>query len=145
MRPSPAELREKRVGGKAVRWRTMGIGPPLVLDHGLSGSSQRWDAVLPSLAENYDCHLLDVPRFGAALRPDEIAEWVARWVDATALEHVRLVGHSVGGAAVARLAALRPEVVDALVLVSPVGIPSGRRSTGYVQAEALSSVPKRMR
>ena len=88
--------------------------------------------MLPSLAKSYECHLLDVPRFGAALRPDEIAEWVGQWIEAAALEHVRLVGHSVGGAAVARLAALRPELVDALVLVSAVGMPPGRRLTGYV-------------
>ena len=132
MRHSAGEVRETSVGGKSVRWRTTGTGPPLVLVHGLAASSHWWDAVLPSLAESYDCHLLDVPRFGSALRPDETAEWIGQWMDAAALEHVRIVGHSVGGAAAARLAALRPELVDALVLVSPVGIPSGRRLPGYV-------------
>ena len=127
MGPCRSELRETSVAGKPFRWRTTGTGPPLVLVHGLSGSSRWWDSVLPSLAESYECHLLDVPRFGSALRPDETAEWVARWMDAGALEHVRLVGHSVGGAAAARLAALRPELVDALVLVSAVGMPFGRR------------------
>jgi pimeloyl-ACP methyl ester carboxylesterase len=87
--------------------------------------------VLPSLAERYTCHLLDVPRFGATLRPDETAEWLGTWMEAAGLERVRLVGHSIGGATAARLAALRPELVGALVLVSPVGVPSGRRVTGY--------------
>jgi pimeloyl-ACP methyl ester carboxylesterase len=132
MRPCTGELRETNVGAQPFRWRTTGTGPPLVFVHGLSGSSRWWDTVLPSLAESYECHLLDVPRFGSALRPDETAEWVARWMDAGALEHVGLVGHSVGGAAAARLAALRPELVDALVLVSAVGIPFGRRLNGYV-------------
>jgi pimeloyl-ACP methyl ester carboxylesterase len=102
-----------------------------VLVHGLSGSSGWWEAVLPRLAERYACHLLDVPRFGTALRPDETAEWLAAWMEAAGIEPARLVGHSIGGAAAARLAALRPELVDALVLVSPVGMPSGRRVTGY--------------
>jgi pimeloyl-ACP methyl ester carboxylesterase len=103
-----------------------------VLVHGLSGSSSWWSAVVPRLAERYACHLLDVPRFGAALRPDETAEWVGAWLEAAGLDRVGLVGHSIGGAAAARLAALRPELVGALVLVSPVGMPSGRRVTGYV-------------
>jgi pimeloyl-ACP methyl ester carboxylesterase len=102
-----------------------------VLLHGLAGSSHWWSAVLPRLAERHGCHLVDVPRFGAALRPGETAEWVAAWMDAAGLERVRLVGHSIGGAAAARLAALRPERVEALALVSPAGMPTGRRLAGY--------------
>ena len=132
MRPCTGELRETSVCGKTFRWRVTGTGPPLVLVHGLSGSSRWWDRVLPSLTESYECHLLDVPRFGSALRPGDTAEWIARWMDAGALDHVRLVGHSVGGAAAARLAALRPELVDALVLVSAVGMPFGRPMNRYL-------------
>lgn len=102
-----------------------------MLVHGLSGSSRWWNPVLPALAERYRCHLLDVPRFGTRLRPDETAEWLALWIDSAGLTKVRLVGHSIGGAAVARLAVLRPALVEALVLVSAVGIPSGRRLHGY--------------
>jgi pimeloyl-ACP methyl ester carboxylesterase len=126
------ETREVRVGGSRVRWHVTGEGPPLVLVHGLSASSRWWSTVLPPLSERYACHLLDVPRFGAALRPDETAEWIGAWVDAAGLGRVRLAGHSIGGAAVARLGALRPELVEALILISPVGMPSGRRVTGYV-------------
>lgn len=126
------ETREARVRGSQMRWRVAGEGPPLVLVHGLSASSRWWSAVLPPLVERYTCHLLDVPRFGAALRPDDTADWLGAWIEAAGLDRVRLAGHSIGGAAVARFAALRPDVVEALVLVSPVGMPSGRRVTGYV-------------
>jgi len=119
------------VRGSPTRWRVAGAGPPLVLLHGLAASSHWWSAVLPRLAERYACHLLDMPRFGAALHPDETAEWVGAWMDAAGLERVRLVGHSIGGATAARLSALHPELVEALALVSPVGMPSGRRLTGY--------------
>lgn len=118
--------REVRVGGARVRWHAGGEGPPLVLVHGLSGSWRWWGRVLPALAERYECHLLDVPRFGAAFRPQATAEWLAAWRDAAALDRPRLVGHSLGGEAAARLAALEPERVEALALVSAVGMPSGR-------------------
>jgi pimeloyl-ACP methyl ester carboxylesterase len=47
------------------------------------------------------------------------------------LDDLRLVGHSLGGAAAARLAAERPELVAALALLAPTGIPSGRRAPAY--------------
>lgn len=126
------ERRQTRVRGAHMRWHVAGHGPPLVLVHGLAGSSRWWSAMLAPLTERYACHLLDVPRFGAALRPEETAEWLAAWMDAAGLDRIGLIGHSVGGAAAARLAALRPARVDALILISPAGMPSGRRVTGYV-------------
>lgn len=117
--------------GRTVRWRVEGTGLPLVLVHGLSGSSRWWDAVLPRLTVRFQCHVVDVPRFGTAFRPADTAGWLGDWTEAAALERVRLVGHSLGGTACARLAAERPELVDRLVLVAPAGMPSGRRIAGY--------------
>jgi pimeloyl-ACP methyl ester carboxylesterase len=109
----------------------VGEGEPLVLVHGLSGSRRWWDAVLPALSARYACHLLDVPRFGTAFRPEQTAAWLGEYADEAGLRGIRLVGHSLGGAAAARLAALRPELVRALVLVSAAGMPSGRRPGGF--------------
>jgi pimeloyl-ACP methyl ester carboxylesterase len=125
------EVRTEQVRGATVRWRTVGSGPPLVLVHGLAGSWRWWTRIGPLLAREYECHLLDVPRFRTNFRPYETAEWLADWADATALEHLRLVGHSLGGAAAARLAADRPELVAALALLAPTGIPSRRRAAAY--------------
>jgi pimeloyl-ACP methyl ester carboxylesterase len=120
-----------RVDGRLVRWHAAGEGPPLVLVHGLAGSWRWWQPALPDLARRHECHMVDIPRFGAALRPDGTAEWIARWVEAAGLTPGCVVGHSLGGAAVTSLAASRPEAVEDLVLVSPVGVPTGRRPAGY--------------
>ena len=124
-------IRTAKVRGSSVRWRVEGEGDPLVLVHGLAGSARWWDATLPRLARSRECHLVDVPRFGAALRPDGVAGWLADWAAAAGLHRFAVAGHSLGGAAAARLAAARPELVEALVLVSAVGMPSGRRLEGY--------------
>jgi pimeloyl-ACP methyl ester carboxylesterase len=44
---------------------------------------------------------------------------------------MRLVGHSLGGAVSARLAVMRADLVEALVLVAAVGMPSQRRLREY--------------
>lgn len=53
------------------------------------------------------------------------------WADRAELRQLRLVGHSLGGAVAARLAVMRPDLVQALVLVSAVGMPSRRRLGEY--------------
>jgi pimeloyl-ACP methyl ester carboxylesterase len=120
-----------RVDGRLVGWHVAGDGPPLILVHGLAGSWRWWEGALPDLAREHACHMVDVPRFGAALRPDGTAEWIAGWLDAAGLARGCVVGHSLGGATATSLAASRPGGVAELVLVAPVGMPTGRRPAGY--------------
>ena len=47
------------------------------------------------------------------------------------LQRVNLIGHSLGGAVCARVAALWPDVVDRLVLVAPAGLIDRRRPSQY--------------
>jgi pimeloyl-ACP methyl ester carboxylesterase len=128
------EQRCAQVEGRSVRWRAAGAGPPVVLVHGLSGSWRWWTQIADELAQRREVHLLDV---GAA--PARASDWLAAWADAAGIGAAAYVGHSLGGAVCARLAAARPERVERLVLVSPVGMPSGRRLLGYAAplAEAL--------
>jgi len=127
----PTKTEEVVAQGRRVRWRTTGAGPPLVLVHGLSGSARWWASVSPTLAERYETHLLDLPPFGSALQPDRVSEWLAVWADTVGIRRLRLAGHSLGGAAAAGLAAAEPDRVEALALVAPTGIRSGRRLVGY--------------
>jgi pimeloyl-ACP methyl ester carboxylesterase len=120
-----------QIDGRPVRWHVAGEGPPLILVHGLAGSWRWWEQALPDLAPRHECHMVDVPRFGAALRPDQTADWIAGWLEAAGLGAGCLVGHSLGGAAATSLAAGRPGAVEELVLVAPVGVPTGRRPAAY--------------
>jgi pimeloyl-ACP methyl ester carboxylesterase len=103
---------------------------PIVFVHGLSASSRWWRAVLP-LLEGREARLLDLPRFGRRFRPDGVTAWLAAEIEGEA--PVVLVGHSMGGLVCASLAAERPELVRALVLIAPAGAPELRSLHAYAR------------
>jgi pimeloyl-ACP methyl ester carboxylesterase len=126
------------VGDDLVRYRVAGAGEPVVLVHGLSGSSRWWVRNVPALASSHRVYLLDLPGFGTLRRVrhrfvlSDVAAWLRAWMDALDMEQAHLVGHSMGGYIALRLAAEFPERVGRLVLVAPAGVPSGRSFIGQV-------------
>lgn len=129
---------EARVGGWPVRYEAAGEGEPVVLVHGLSGSTRWWSRNVSEIAERYRTYLVDLPGFGTmrSLRRRfvlaEAASWLLEWMEAVGLERAHLVGHSMGGYICLRLAASRPAAVHRLVLVAPAGVPTGRSMVGHL-------------
>jgi pimeloyl-ACP methyl ester carboxylesterase len=140
------ELRELELDGRRVRYRLLGEGAPVALLHGLSGSWRWWSPVCESLAARRRVYLVDLPPARRRLGASELAAWVGRWLTMVGLEHVDLVGHSLGGLVAAELAAHQPERVRRLVLVAPAGIPCGLGlpSRGFRLLETLYDVRGRM-
>ena len=115
-------------------------GVPIVFVHGLSASSRWWRAVLPLLGGR-EARLVDLPRFGRHFRPEGVTDWLAGEVEAEA--PVVLVGHSLGGLVCATLAAERPALVRALVLVAPAGAPGPRSLHAYARGLARTILAAR--
>ncbi|MEE1741642.1 alpha/beta hydrolase [Streptomyces sp. BE147] len=102
-----------------------GLAPALYV-HGLGGSSQNWSALMPLLADVVDGEAVDLPGFGDSPPPDDgnysvtgHARAVIRLLDAGGRGPVHLFGNSLGGAVATRVAAVRPDLVRTLTLVSP--------------------------
>ncbi|MFE0416797.1 alpha/beta fold hydrolase [Streptomyces tendae] len=100
--------------------------PPALYVHGLGGSSQNWSALMPLLDGVVHSEALDLPGFGDSPPPDDgdysitgHARAVVRHLDASGRGPVHLIGNSLGGAVVTRVAAARPDLVRTLTLVSP--------------------------
>ena len=100
---------------------------PLVCVHGLSGSSRWWTRVAALIDGPVPVVLFDVPR---SLKPPDVATWLAGRIEESG-PPVDLAGHSLGALVSARLAALRPELIRRLVLISPPGVGMPRSPLAY--------------
>lgn len=109
-----------------LSYHESGSGPPVVFVHGAMVNANLWRKVVPSLASEFRCLVLDLPfgghlapmRQDADLSPPGIADWIADSIEALGLEDVTLVGNDTGGALCQIIVARRPERIGRLVLTS---------------------------
>lgn len=96
----------------------------LVLLHGLGGSSEDWAEAAKVLEKDFAVRALDLPgsprgpKPATGYEPEPLARWVLGEIGK---EPVFLAGHSLGGRVAGEAAALAPDRVRALALVSPLG------------------------
>ncbi|MFA6961745.1 MAG: alpha/beta fold hydrolase [Opitutaceae bacterium] len=96
--------------------------PPLVVLHGLLGSSRNWLTTGGDLAARYHVLALDLRNHGKSPHgaemdyPTMMADVLA-WMDAQGLGKVALMGHSMGGKVAMLLACRHPERVERLIIV----------------------------
>jgi 3-oxoadipate enol-lactonase len=99
-----------------------GEGPALVLLHAGIADRTMWSEHLGPLADcGYRVVAMDLPGFGeAGVAPGEQAPWadVLETMDGLGIDRAALAGCSFGGAVALRVAAVAPERVRALALVS---------------------------
>ena len=131
--------------------RSEGSGPPLIILHGLFGSSRNWAAQARQLGERWSVSALDLRNHGNSPWRDgmdyqAMAGDVLRYLDTAGYPEVVLVGHSMGGKAAMALSLMAPERVSALVVVdmAPVAYASGLDVyVEAMQAVDLSGITRR--
>jgi pimeloyl-ACP methyl ester carboxylesterase len=114
------------VGQARLHYLKAGNGRPLLLLHGLVGSSGNWTRNMLALAEHATVYALDLPNMGESDRDhnfeaslESIADRIIAFMDAIGLETADVAGHSHGGAVAMMLAARHPERIGRLVLFAP--------------------------
>ena len=96
--------------------------PPLVILHGMLGSSRNWQTAGRDLAGQFHVFALDLRNHGGSPHAAEmtyasmVADVIA-WLDARQLGRVTLLGHSMGGKVAMLVACRHPERVTGLIVV----------------------------
>ncbi len=125
-----------RLGIHSIDMESSGSKPPLILLHGLAGSSRWWGRNLNQLAATFQVYAPDLFGFGQSCckHPfdlNRVADGLVQWMDRIGLKQAHLVGHSMGGYIAIDLAARFPAYVDRLVLVSAAARATAPQSSEF--------------
>lgn len=127
------ERHEVMAGDTRLHYLTCGEGEPLVMLHGRGCAAGMFAPLFADLAARRRVYAVDMPGWGLSDKPpftgrtatDALNVWmdgVLGFLDALGLEHVDLLGHSMGGFAALGLALEHPEHVNQLVLLDSGGL-----------------------
>ena len=116
-----------------------GSGPPLIILHGLFGSSRNWGTVAQCLTKSYSVDRVDLRNHGASPWHDTMdylvmADDVKQFIEQHQLENPIVLGHSMGGKVAMVLAMRYPALVKALVVVDVAPVTTDTRHAGIVRA-----------
>ena len=128
-----AEYKEVSVWGVNVRYVQAGVGPPVLLIHGLGTSLITWYCNVDAVADaGYTVFALDLPGHGESDKPSHLdydpasaAEFVFDFTEVLGLKRIAVVGSSAGGLVAGLLAVEHPERVTKLALAAPGGMGRG--------------------
>jgi len=149
----PMPVSHVTLDGVDVAFSDVGQGPrTLVLIHGLGSYMPVWSRNLGELSREARVVALDLPGYGKSAKAnfDYSMAFYARVVDrliaALHLQHVVLVGHSMGGQIALTHALRYPGRAEALVLVAPAGFEAfgpgeGAWLAGAVTKELVMATP----
>ncbi len=138
-----AEIARIDVDGRAVEYLVTGppVGPALVLLHGDGETARDWRWVAPALADaGHRVIAPSLPGHGASAPPasyrmEDLAVWLARFLDAVGISAATVGGNSIGGLMAIHLALAQPSRVQRLLLVDSAGL--GRTVNPLLAAETM--------
>ena len=110
-----------------LHYATAGNGAPLLILHGLFGSSKNWQSFMRRFGQNFEVFSVDLRNHGQSFHSEimsyaVMADDVARLIEQLGLHECRILGHSMGGKVAMTLAIQRPELLSRMIVadIAPV-------------------------
>lgn len=131
LRPVPDEeprMMFRTIHGYRRAFRIAGEGPAVLLLHGIGDNSSTWTEIIPHLAKKYTVIAPDLLGHGRSDKPRAdysvaaYANGMRDLLSTLGIEHVTVIGHSLGGGVAMQFSYQFPHMVDRLVLVSAGGV-----------------------
>lgn len=106
-------------------YRQQGRGKPLIILHGLLGSSDNWHSLGKLFAETFAVYVVDQRNHGQSPHSDEfnyrvLTEDLEEFMNENKIEQPHIIGHSMGGKTAMNFAVKSPEALDRLIVVDIV-------------------------
>ncbi|PWJ44766.1 alpha/beta fold hydrolase [Sediminitomix flava] len=103
-------------------YRESGEGEPLIVLHGLFGSSDNWMPQTKILSEKYRVFLVDQRNHGQSPHADEwnyevMVEDLKAFIEEYDIKNPNILGHSMGGKVAMLFAVKYPELINKLIVV----------------------------
>jgi esterase len=111
-------------------------GEPLIVLHGLFGSSSNWGAHCKKFAEKYTVYGVDLRNHGESPHADEIdyqlmAADVKMLLGKLGIKQCYMVGHSMGGKVAMQLALTDPALISKLIVVDIAPVAYTNKADGH--------------
>ena len=124
--------------------RELGQGQPIILLHGIFGSSDNWLTQARMLSSNYRTYALDLRNHGQSPHDDvfdypSMAEDILEFIDSNHVKDPVLIGHSMGGKVAMNFAVSHPEKLQKLIVVDIAPKPYNMKH--YVILDGLKAIP----
>jgi pimeloyl-ACP methyl ester carboxylesterase len=103
-------------------YRTLGAGQPVIILHGLMGSSDNWLTVSKPLAEKYELFIVDQRNHGRSpwaeeMNYDVMVNDLLEFIQQHHIINPVIIGHSMGGKVAMKFATEHPALLSKLIVV----------------------------
>lgn len=105
-----------------LRYRSIGEGKPLIILHGVFGTSDNWQTFGKAVSAKYKVYLVDLRNHGNSPHSDtfdypSMAEDLKEFIEEHHLDKPMLMGHSMGGKVVMSFAVAHPDSFEKMIIV----------------------------
>jgi pimeloyl-ACP methyl ester carboxylesterase len=109
----------------SIAFKKTGTGNPVIFIHGFPTFGYTWRKIVPEIAKNNTCYVLDLPGLGnsrmaqnAKVDSTSQAEYVLEFIKKEDIKKCSIIAHN-SGATIARIIAIQqPKLIDKLILIN---------------------------